>query len=229
MTEEKGSRIPFDGTMEDWYYWSRMFMSRAQYLGYHLILLGIEKPPADSVTIDESTDKGKEQLKLRKLHRRAYYELNMSMNSNTIEGKVAFRMVRNCTSTDFPSGDAKEAWIRLREEYESSTGSAQIELKRKFHGAMMRPNQNPTTFIANLDNIRDRMDGLGIVISPNDFRLQIIDSLPKEYENVQDLLKAANDKGTLTVKEIKTRLRERYVALNKWRGMKLISTGDSSG
>ena len=226
MAEERATRIPFNGTMEHWFYWSQMFMSRAQYQGYHLILMGLEKPPADSATIDESTEAGKAEMKLRKLHRRAHYKLTMSMNLKTIGGKTAFRTVRNATSKDFPAGDAREAWLRLREEYESSTGSAQLELKRKFHGSMMQANQNPTTFITNLANIRERMEGLGINVTDADFRLQILNSLPREYENVQDMLKAANDKGTLTTTEIKVRLRERYVALNKWKGAKLISTGD---
>ena len=162
-------------------------MSRAQYQGYHLILLGLEDPPADDAPIDETTTDGKHQLELRKLHRRAYYELTMSMDLKTIEGRTAFRLVRNSTSKDFPAGDAKEAWVRLREEYESGTATAQIELKRKFHGAMMRPTQNPTTFISNLANIPERMEGLGIQISDEDFMLQILDSLPREYENLSSL------------------------------------------
>ena len=224
--EERLTKVPFKGTMEDWFYWLQMFISRAQYYGYHLILTGLEKPPADNVTIDESTDDGKRLLELRKLHRRAFYELTMSMSLKTVEGKMAFRTVRNSTSDDFPMGDAREAWVRLREEYESSTGSAQIELKRKFHGATMRANQNPVSFVTNLENIRERLERLGVIISDNELMLQILDSLPKEYENTQDLLKVTFDKGHLTITEVKIRLKERFVTLNRWKGAKLVSVGD---
>ena len=111
---------------------------------------------------------------------------------------MAFRTVRNSTSDDFLMGDAREAWVRLREEFESSTGSAQIELKRKFHGANTRANQNPVSFVTNLENIRERLERLGVIISDNELMLQILDSLPQEYENTQDLMKLTFDTVSYT-------------------------------
>ena len=88
--EERLSRIPFKGTMEDWFYWELRFLTRAQYYGFHGILQGLESAPADSHVIDESTAAGKKEKELRKLHNRAFYKLSMSMDLSTMEGKLAF-------------------------------------------------------------------------------------------------------------------------------------------
>ena len=224
--EERMTRIPFKGTMEDWFYWELRFMTRAQYYGFHTILEGTAQAPPDSIVIDETTATGKREKELRKLHARAYYELSMSMDLSNSEGKLAFRIVKNATSSRHPNGDAREAWVRLREEYESDAGSAQIELKRKFYGSVLKVSQNPVVFVTQLQNIRERLDKLGISISERELMLQVIDSLPRQYENSQEMLKVEYDRKTLTLKDLKQRLKDRYVTLNKRKGAKLVSLGD---
>ena len=56
--------------------------------------------------------------------------------------------------------------------------------------------------------------------------LQVIDSLPKQYENSQEMLKVEFDRRTLTMRDLKQRLKDRFVTLNKRKGAKLVSLGD---
>ena len=220
------TRMPFKGTVEDWFYWEGLFLSRAQYYGFQTILLGHEKAPRHDESLDLSTEEGQAKKHLRKMNERAYFELTVNMDLKSTSGKLAYRIVKNAKTADLPQGDAREAWIRLCEEFDSDTGAVQMELKRKFYGAQMRSNQNPVQYMTQLQNCQEKLASLGMSISDEELMLQVIDTLPKNYENTQDMLKVEYDRKSLTLSELKKRLREKFVGLNKRSGAKLISLGD---
>ena len=60
MMEERAIRVlPFSGKHVEWTVWAEKFLARDDLKGYSSVLLGDEKAPSASTTIDESTAEGK--------------------------------------------------------------------------------------------------------------------------------------------------------------------------
>ncbi len=55
----------------------------------------------------------KKILKLGGLNKLAYEDIVLSINCTTSSGKVAFSLIMNCKSDDFPEENCKLAWERL--------------------------------------------------------------------------------------------------------------------
>ena len=72
MSEEKSIRvIVFDGKQENWRQFKLKGLAKANYLGYRCIFDGNEVIPNESDTLDDSTDAGKKDLKLRVMNANA--------------------------------------------------------------------------------------------------------------------------------------------------------------
>ena len=59
-----------------------------------------------------------------------YEDLILSINGESAAGKVAFNLVKNCKTTEFPEGDCKQAWDLLVNKYAPKTAPSYIELKK---------------------------------------------------------------------------------------------------
>ena len=57
--------IQFSGKKKDWRVWMRRFLAAAGKKKYKKLLLGIEKAPPDSETLDKATQSGKQNYFLR--------------------------------------------------------------------------------------------------------------------------------------------------------------------
>ena len=57
----------------------------------------------------------------------------MPINTNSLVGQVAFGLVRNVISLEFPEGNCKVAWDRLGNKYAPHTASSLLKLKSEFH------------------------------------------------------------------------------------------------
>ena len=68
-------------------------------------------------------------VKLGELNELAYEDLILSINTISSVRKIAFHLVRNAKSLEFPKGNSKVAWDRLVSKYALYTASSMLKLK----------------------------------------------------------------------------------------------------
>ena len=133
-TEMKAIRIlEFSGRNSDWEGWSEKFLARAKRKGYKSLLIGKEKVPTES----ESSGGDEKKKKLGELNEEAFEDIILSINHTTRSGKVAFSLVKNCKTREYPEGNCKLAWDRLVAKYAPKTAPSLLKLKKKFHNSRL--------------------------------------------------------------------------------------------
>ena len=104
--KEKSIRIiEFSGKQSDWDVWSEKFLARAKCKGYKKLLLGSEKVPTQEqidLAKSSSSSTDKKIIKLGELNKLAYEDIVLSINHMSSSGKVAFILIKNCKSEEFP-------------------------------------------------------------------------------------------------------------------------------
>ncbi len=71
-------------------------------------------------------------------------DLILSINHKSSRGKTAFRLVKKCTSSEYPEGNCKLEWDRLVEKYVQKSMPSLLKLKKKFENSRLKPAQaNP--------------------------------------------------------------------------------------
>ena len=116
MTEESTAKIEkFSGEKQDWTLWSEMYLARLEVKGIGDILLmdpkDIPKAPS-SVTKEE---------KVRKNNLKAYSDLITCMDIKKPQGKAAMRLIVASKSSDYPRGNAPQAWKNLLRKFAPTT------------------------------------------------------------------------------------------------------------
>ena len=102
MSEKAIRVITFSGKKDDWRQWSKKFWAVAEKREYRAIL---EKDPKE---LSIGRDKQKKQNSM------AYNDLMLAMTAD-----VSFGLVDDAVSSTYPEGDARSAWGRLMQRYES--------------------------------------------------------------------------------------------------------------
>ena len=98
-SEEKSLRvIEFSGKKQDWKFWSRKFLARANQHGYKKLIEGMVKVPTQTAyetacRKDETTPSHKKTIANYNLSVRAFKDLILSINGETKAGRVAFKLV----------------------------------------------------------------------------------------------------------------------------------------
>ena len=117
-TEYKTLRvIPFDGKHDNWDAWSEKIQAKAKRKGWKKLLVGSEEIPTQEEYAQALVDKENDIKKLAELNEDAYEELILSMGHTTSKGKIAFSLVKNSKSSEYPEGNCKIAWDRLVAKY----------------------------------------------------------------------------------------------------------------
>ena len=86
------------------------FLGSGKRLGYKKLLLGKEKIPTESKYQQAVTDDNKVTKNPGELNEQAYEDIILSINHTAGEGRVAFSLVKNCVSDEYPEGNCKLAW-----------------------------------------------------------------------------------------------------------------------
>ena len=221
--EEKSLRIiEFSG--KDWEVWSEKFKARGKRKGYTKLLLGKAKVPTLSeYSLAElgDSDADKETVKLGDSNALGYEDLILSINGSTKAGKVAFNLVKNCKTDEFPEGNYKLAWDRLVNKYSPKTAPSYIELKKKFTNSILESSSDdPDEWITELESLRAEIDAVnisGTKMTDMDFNIHVLGNLPEEYEVAVESLeeKMEDTSVTLDIEDIRTKLNARFARINK--------------
>ena len=107
--------------------------------------------------IEEKTTKStddKKILKLQELNKIAYMHLVLSIDTSTREGKAAFRLIKNTKSPEYPDGNCKLAWDRLRFRYASMASTSLKRLKKIFENNLLKSKwSDPDMWVSYLESI----------------------------------------------------------------------------
>ena len=92
-----------------------------------------------------------------------YEDLILSIDRKSAAGKVAFNLVKNCKTTEYPEGKCKQAWDRLVNKYAPKTAPSYIELKKTFtNSSLASPEDDPNEWITDLESLRAKMNSVNI-------------------------------------------------------------------
>jgi gag-polypeptide of LTR copia-type len=195
--------IMFSGKKADWDSWFFGFETRATFHGYKKILKGKEVPVSedeyDNLDEDSMDLDVKKKIKTFKLNMLAFSHLVSSVDTSNDAGKVVMNMLRTCTTKDLPGGDAKMAVDTLCGYYNvRSVVSAQM-LLNKYYGMELKGNQEPSQFIAKMQNIRVKIEEADKkqAIDERSFLLRILNKLPQEYEATVLMIESEIDEGNV--------------------------------
>ncbi len=225
-TEEKSlCIIEFTGKHEHWEVWFEKFLAHGKRKGYTKLLLckknevGINRVPSKASKFEamESGNSGadKKVVELGNLNEFAYEDLILSINGNTKAQKVAFSLVKNCKSDEFPEGNCKLAWDRQVNKYSPKTAPSYVKLKKKFTNSKLESSEeDPDKWITELESLRTEMDNINISgkMTDTDFIIHILSNLPEENEVATNALeeKMEDTSSSFTIDMVQTKLNARF-------------------
>ena len=106
MTEKAIQIITFTGKRDDWRQWSKKFPTLTERREYRMVL---------ETDMDELEVTGDDR---KKKNSAAYNDLLLTMTDD-----ASFGLVDEASSTDYPEGDARVAWSKLMQRFESQTNT----------------------------------------------------------------------------------------------------------
>ena len=111
------------------------------------------------------------------------------------------------------------AWAVLKNEYDPSEGEDKTKLLEDFqNNKLLNAKVNITVWLASLSMQVLQLNKLSLSISDDYLMTHILASLPSEYSSMDDHAKIGLRKHTLTLTELKKRLKEKYMQLKKEKG-----------
>jgi len=227
MSDLKSIRvIEFSGRTTDWEGWSEKFLARAKRKGYKKLLIGKETVPkvsayAEAEGKDDATSK--KIVKLGDANEEAFEDVILSINHTTKQGKVAFSLVKNCKTSDYPEGNCKLAWDRLVAKYAPKTAPSLLKLKKQFANSKLGDAEtHPDEWITELESLRNDMDkiSLSAKMTDQDFMIHVLNNLPVEYDVVLDgmesrLMLPDGDANKLTIEDVRDKLNNRFERMDE--------------
>ena len=154
-TELKTIRaLEFNEKASNWDAWNEKLGAKAKKRGYNKLLLGNETVPTQSDYNQAVTDSDTVTIKLVHLNEEAYKDLVLSINTTTKQGRVAFSLVKNSKTTQYPEGNCKLAWDRLTTKYVPRTAPSLLKLKKKIANSILEDlDKNPDESITELEGL----------------------------------------------------------------------------
>ena len=133
--------------------------------------------------------------------------------------KLAFQLVSLAKTVTLPNGSLSKAWAALKDEYDPSEHEDKIKVLEDFqNNKLLNGKANITEWLASLSTQVIKLNKLSHSISDDYLMTHILVSLPPEYSPVVDHAKIDLRQKTLTLTELKKRLKEKYMQLRKLKG-----------
>ena len=183
----------------------------------------VRRLPHDPSIMFLSADFGAEALaedqkELVELNKKAFGDLVISIDCSTAAGKVAFSMIKNTKTKEYPTGDITIAWLRLKKKYEPSTAPQLMRLTREFYHKFLRPDQDPDVFITEMEALQIQMQDLGHHMPDKNLIMQVLNNLTRDYEMDVNMLEYRMEQlkienKELTIEDVRSTLNLRYIRL----------------
>jgi hypothetical protein len=219
--------ILFYGKVDEWLIWSERFLANSKRVGFKDLLLGKFSIPTVDGKFDEGTESGKKKSITIEMNEIAYTKLILSVDVKTTSGKVDFNLIKGCKSKDYPDGNAAIVWESLKNKYEPISAPSLVKLEKQFRELSLKKGQDPEIWITELEDLRVRLEAMGLSISENQFIIHILNNLTSDYELQLALIerRVVDVEKPLTIEEIRGELILRYERMN----MKSSSNKEDEG
>jgi len=112
LHDKSVKNVPFTGKRADYEKWSKRFLSYAQMKKVKKVLLGLEKPPAasESLNLDDKNDQDLQRIQQAN-------DLAFNMLMLAVDDPISFEAVSSACTDSLPDGDAALAWEKLKNIY----------------------------------------------------------------------------------------------------------------
>ena len=181
----------FDGKEESWTTYKGSITAYLGGAGLGSILVdGDEVQPDGHVwPEDEDVRDAVEAGKLlQKQNRKAAGQFYQSIRMNTTEGKIAIRIIKpyfdSAKNGGYAAGHFKKAWTALVAWYEVVKRKDEDTLRNEFYTMKMKHGQQPSLFILELEEKRNKLELAGYVISYKKFLERILKALPVNKDGI---------------------------------------------
>ena len=185
-------------------------------------MLGNEHVPSDSLDIDKKVvdkyvisdeDERRQNHVMRKLNQKRYRDLQLATT------KLDFQLVSLAKTVNLPNGSLAKAWAALKHEYDPSEAENKIKLLQDFqNNKLLNAKADITEWLASLSTQVMKLNKLSHSNSDDYLMSHILANLPTEYSSMVDHAKIDLRKHTLTITELKKRLKEKYMQLRNEKG-----------
>jgi gag-polypeptide of LTR copia-type len=199
--------IIFSGKKDDWENWKENFIVRGSICGYHDILLGSKAVPETHKEDGTKETLSTTDQEIAMYNIKGFGDLNLSIDTSTLAGKVSFAMIKNTKTKKNPEGNLRTAYLRLKNKYEPNTTPHLMHLTREFHSKSLGKNQDPDMFITDLESLQIQCADLDHKIDDKALIIHVLNNLNNNYEmevklleHKIQILKEANKE--LTIEEV---------------------------
>ena len=215
VVQEQSIRVlKFSGLKKDWQVWKQQYEARAAAKD---MLEALETPweqiPLDREVLDENVPAEKERIELRKKNKKVFNDLTLSMDGSTRAGRLALKNLKRSKLPGYESGNASDAWRRLKLKYESHSVPTQSKLEESFYSATCSPRTDPEDYITYMEELRIRIHESGAEhISDTRLINRILNSLPPLYSSVIEALedRVGDPNDPLEIDELEEKLKLKY-------------------
>ena len=135
--------------------------------------------------------------------------------------ELPYDLVSLAKTEELPDGCARDAWERLTSEYDLIKGEDMITFLSMFQQNQLEDvRTNITVWLTSMANQVNKLKKLNHVLDEEYQITHILAGLPREYSNVVEQVKIYRRTGStlITMDEIKKRLKERYLQINREHG-----------
>ena len=209
--------VPFSGKQCDWTTWEEKFLAKANIKNYKRVLLLDDPLTIPNKDVDLTKDKDQELLS--KQNDLAYSDLILSINTETAPGKVAFTFVRSSKTTDYPNGNAAEAFRRLRNKYKPKSAPVVARLCATFFGNKLKQGHDPDVYISIMEDLKYQLLDNSYKLDDDQFLVHILNSLTSDYAVQVNMMEKQLGATTdpLTLEGMRAELSLQYSRLNNYR------------
>ena len=110
---------------------------------------------------NQRTQRDKNVIELWKLNQKAFTDLILSCDHTTPQGKIAFRLIKNSRSKDYPEGNSKVAWDRYRAKYNSKSLPSLLKKKKRFDNSRLESVEtDPDDWISELEGLTIKIESI---------------------------------------------------------------------
>ena len=169
--------------------WAEKYLACAKKKGFKDVLMEKAVTSKDDAELeDEANDsadvkKNKKKLReMKEMNELAYDDLIMSMDGTKSGGKVAFNIIKNTKTEEYPDGNASIAWQKLKKKYAPMSAPNLLKVYREFYGAKYKKHWDLEVFITNMEDLRSKMENMGHKMEDKQFMIHILNVLPKAYK-----------------------------------------------
>jgi hypothetical protein len=112
----------------------------------------------------------------------AFTELVLSIDVSSSSGEIAFIIVRSCKTKYYEDGHTGLVWEKLKMKYDSVSALSLVKTERLFRERKLGKDEDPESWITNLEDIRLKLEIMGLFMTNDQIMIQVLNRLTNNYE-----------------------------------------------